>query len=300
MKNATVIAICVLISVGPAMADWDETQPAKWVQLPDREPTGMDVKVGLSLVPGTVEPVKKVIADDFLCKETGFITDIHIWGSWKYDELPWFQGAAGGTVGPDPGGLAFKLGIWSDVPAEVDATGQVIRHSEPGQELWSQSFDPGQVAVRDAFQGPEGWYDPNSGDFFPDNHQMAFQYNFFIDEADAFKQEGGPAPGEEIVYWLSVDVDVLDMQQAAEFGWKTSQQHWNDDAVFQDLIWIDDPGMPNGGFFQPVTDWAELRYPDGHPFEGQSIDMAFVITPEPATMTLLAIGGLCILRRRRK
>jgi len=295
MKNATLIAICVLISVGPAMADWDETQPAKWIQLPDREPTGIDVKVGLSLVPGTVEPVKKVIADDFLCKQTGFVTDIHIWGSWKYDELPIF-GPDGGTVGPDPGGIMFKLGIWSDVPAEVDAAGNVIRHSRPGQELWSLNFGPGQFEVENAFQGPEGWYDPNSGDFFPDNHYMAFQYNFFIDEADAFEQMGGPAPGEEIVYWLSVDVDVLDMQQVAEFGWKTSKEHWNDDATWRDETWIDSPG---GGFFH-FGPWNELLYPDGHPFEGQSIDMAFVITPEPATMTLLAIGGLALLRRRRK
>ncbi|MBN1766812.1 MAG: hypothetical protein JW860_16280 [Sedimentisphaerales bacterium] len=48
-------------------------------------------------------------------------------------------------------------------------------------------------------------------------------------------------------------------------GWKTSLDHWNDDAVWND-------GM--------VLDWYELRYPPGHPYMGQSIDLAFVITGE--------------------
>jgi len=301
MKNATVIAICVLVLAGAALADWDETQPAKWVQLPDRSPEGMDVKVGYSFLPGTVEPVKKVLADDFECTQTGPITDIHIWGSWKDDELPTF-GPDGGIVTTDAGNISFRLGIWSDKPAHRDPLGHE-NHSQPFELLWSQTFEPGEFSVIDAFQGPEGWYDPNEGFWEPDNHYRAFQYNFFIDEADAFQQQGGSGPDEEIVYWLSVDVDVLDMETdieyVAEFGWKTSEQHWNDDATFRDEIWVDDPGMPGGGFFLPEP-WRELRYPDGHPFQMQSIDMAFVITPEPATMTLLAIGGLAVLRRRRR
>jgi len=160
-------------------------------------------------------------------------------------------------------------------------------HSHPGQLLWSQSFDPHTYQVREAFQGPEDWYDPNRGAFDNDNHQIAYQYNFLIDPARAFEQEG--APGAPVIYWLSVGVEVFDIEQIAEFGWKTSMQHWNDDAVWRDEIGSTAP-----------SPWNELRYPDLHEFQGESIDLAFVITPEPATMMLLAAGSLCLLRKRRK
>lgn len=62
-------------------------------------------------------------------------------------------------------------------------------------------------------------------------------------------------------------------------------QHFNDDAVFGD--------SPNPE--EPPLEWNELRYPSQHPFAGQSIDLAFVITPEPATLLVLALGLLPVL-----
>ena len=35
------------------------------------------------------------------------------------------------------------------------------------------------------------------------------------------------------------------------------------------------------------------------PFTGESLDLAFVITPEPATLGLLALGALLCLRQRK-
>jgi hypothetical protein len=70
------------------------------------------------------------------------------------------------------------------------------------------------------------------------------------------------------VYWLDVRAESFDPN--AVFGWKTSLDHWNDDAVY----WDDT--------FSPIP--QELVYPAGHPMEGQSIDLAFVIVPEPATL----------------
>jgi len=78
MKRLTLISLCVLFVSGTALADWDPADPAKWVQLPDLSPTGIDVYA--------TNP--KVLADDFLCTQTGLITDIHIWGSWLGDYLP--------------------------------------------------------------------------------------------------------------------------------------------------------------------------------------------------------------------
>ncbi|MFA7237845.1 MAG: PEP-CTERM sorting domain-containing protein, partial [Phycisphaeraceae bacterium] len=73
-------------------------------------------------------------------------------------------------------------------------------------------------------------------------------------------------------------------------GWKTADMtlypspytgnHYQDDAVFY-----------NG------TTWQELfdpRFPTGQ----VSLDLAFVITPEPTSIALLTIGGLALLRRR--
>ena len=80
--------------------------------------------------------------------------------------------------------------------------------------------------------------------------------------------------------------------ELAELGWKTSPEHWNDDAVWADY---DDSGI--------VPVWHELRYPDGHPRYGESMDLAFVITvPEPGTLVLLAtvcVGLLFVWRRRK-
>jgi hypothetical protein len=36
-----------------------------------------------------------------------------------------------------------------------------------------------------------------------------------------------------------------------------------------------------------------------HPLTNQSLNMAFVITPEPGSLVLLAMGGLGLLLRRR-
>ena len=314
MKNATIITICVLFLAGAALADWDRSQPSKYFQLPDLELTGLDVKVGETIEPGANEPITTILADDFPCYQRGLITDIHIWGSWKKDILPLVEDDIAGstTLVYDPGAIRFKLGIWSDVPAILDDLGNVLEHSHPKDPLWSGEFGPDPnltpfVVIPWKEDILEGWYNPVNGEYIPSaggamspGDTICWQYNFFIDEALAFEQEGPTADGKPTIYWLSVDViDIFGIEEIAEFGWKTSLDHWNDDAAWQDQapIWVDDG--TGGGFWAPRP-WNELLYPDAHEFQGKSIDMAFAITPEPATMTLLAIGGVCVLRRRRK
>jgi len=272
MKSTTTwigVGLMVLAAAGAARADWDVGDPAKWVQLPDLTHKGMDVKVGYWLA----------IADDFLCTQTGPITDIHIWGSWKGDFLP-LDG---------PGSIEFDMAIFSDIPANP-AGGQLFSMPNLGDQLWSVEFEPGDYTVRSVTPvEAEGWYDPDTGVYLPANHLGVYQYNFLIDPTEAFIQKG--TPENPVVYWLGI---LLESEIEQQFGWKTSKDHWNDDAVAVFLA----EGDPDGDDI--VLGITELRYPVGHPFAGESVDMAFVITPEPATLGLLALGGVGLLARRKR
>jgi PEP-CTERM motif len=286
--------LAVAFIVAPVSADWDPGDDHKmhWPQLPDLTPEGMDVLAGLAFDP-LPQPALKVLADDFRCEETGLITDIHIWGSWLNDEFP---------LPPNHG--TFVLGIYDDIPA---VAGTNI-HSRPGELLWDMQFRPGEYIARDYAIAPENFYDPNIDQIIGIDTAV-WQYNFFIDEPLALQQEEGK------IYWLAVTnvdpngdgiVDTQDLVAALaginRFGWKTSQDNFNDDAVFIDLP--DAFGLPVDAITPPQGElavglpWQELRYPLGHPFETQSIDLAFVITPEPATLALLTLGTLAVLRRR--
>lgn len=267
MKRLILICLTatMILAIGSvANADWNPRQPAKWVQLPDLQQTGIDV---LATHPN-------VLADDFLCTETGPITDVHIWGSWLQDYLPTnIQGL------PDASLVNFRLSIHSDIPKSPTGA-----YSRPGDLLWEKVFNPSDfVAKPYAGDLQEGFYNPNTNEIIGSDTQV-WQYNFFIDPALSFLQQGTTA--KPITYWLDVEALPVSTPGTPEplFGWKTSINHWNDDAV-----WGDTPSGP----------WNELRYPKGHQYEGQSIDLAFVITPEPATMALLGLGSLVLLRRRK-
>ncbi|MFZ1947070.1 MAG: GEVED domain-containing protein [bacterium] len=236
-RMAFLFAVVILAIPLVAVADWDPSQPAKWVQYPDETTLGIDVSSSDQFI----------LADDFLCTETGYITDIHIWGSWLDDYLPY---------GTDPNAVVFTLSIHADVPAGPGS------YSMPGEVLWYRRLQPGEFTSRIWVQGtPEGWMNPPEQYFFPGDY-TCWQYNFFIPPTQAFHQLGSSS--NPIIYWLDVKAEPLD--GGASFGWKTSLSHWNDDAVW---------GMGLEPYFGP---WYELRYPAGHEYWGQSIDLAFVIT----------------------
>jgi hypothetical protein len=86
---------------------------------------------------------------------------------------------------------------------------------------------------------------------------------------DAFFQSG--SGDDPIVYWL--DVQAYPHDPDAWFGWKTSVQHWNDDAVWGD------------GYEPYYGPWFELRYPPDHPYFPESIDLAFRLMNEPDSGT---------------
>jgi hypothetical protein len=269
------VVLPVVLYSGPARADWNMNDPYKWLQLPDLRvepgipPLGIDVDVTDRAPPGPPpDGLPRVVADDFLCTKPDLITDIHIWGSWKFNNLPF---------GNNPNGVMFRLSIHSDVPANENPQGLF---SKPGPILWEMEFQPTQYVSRVWESGvPEGWYDPATQLYIPNADDICWQYNFRIPDALAFLQQGTTT--HPLVYWLDVDAVVQDPNPEVEFGWKTSFQHWNDDATWQlDIV---DP---------PINSWNELRYPGGHPLYPRSIDMAFVITPEPGSVVMLLGAAL--------
>ncbi|MFO8011968.1 MAG: PEP-CTERM sorting domain-containing protein [Phycisphaerae bacterium] len=280
----TVLAMLALNA--PAGADWDPGDPDKMhhPQLPDLQ-AGLNVLDGPYVPAAGAAPYQKFLADDWTCTQSGPVTDIHIWGSWLADENPFIP-------------KRFILGIWSNVSETESATG----YSMPGQLLWSARWTPTERRYTEA---DEGFFDPNQNEIIGTD-TLIFQYNFFIpdDGVSTFEQKAGET------YWLGATLlqdmdgdDVFtedDLQEIAEreltYGWKTSADHYMDDAV-----WIDvDPFGPyiTDEMVNGTDAWHELI----DPRSGESLDLAFVITPEPATLALVGLGagGLVAARRRRR
>jgi hypothetical protein len=196
-----VVAIFLCLVAAPVKADWDESDSYKmhYPQLPD--PDGYDV----TNYNGTSgEPLP--LADDWLCTETGRVTDIHIWGSWQNDSKGEIE--------------SFNVSIWSDDPG--------TNFSHPDELLWQHTFFKSEFNERYWGNGSQGWMSFSS---YPDrsivtvdhNHNDTWQYNLHIDPAMAFKQEEGTT------YWLALSRQVNSSEY--EFGWKTSLNEWRDRYV---------------------------------------------------------------------
>ena len=290
MKASRTLAVAgvglLVLAIGPTVrADWNTGDPHKmhYPQLPDLTHTGMDV-----------DNMWGVLADDFRCSWTGPITDIHIWASWESDLAPWSKD---GTH-RDPGNVKFDLSIHQDLP--VGHPDNPFNYSIPADPAeWTMTMYPEDQASGAYFTWreyqkdlQEWWYDPATQIWYTPGDTIVYQYNFHIPEAAAFPQE------EDTIYWLDVrawpwDWTVDPYDPTGTFGWKTArpEDHWNDDAVF----------LQDG-----VPFWVSLHYPGGdpthqdHPLYPETLDLAFVITPEPGTLIMLALGGLTLIRRKRR
>lgn len=232
-------------------------------QLPDEY--GWDVNA--------TEPM--VLADDWMCSQTGCVEDIHFWGSWRSDDT--------GQV------LSFIMAIHENIPADPPS----IPFSRPGMTLWEAEISDFTVELIDP-PSMEGWYDPATGEVITDDHGTYYQYNVCLDSSLWFWQEEGT------IYWLSISA-VVD-NPARRWGWKNSNYHWMDDAtwgylgewnwqeiyepsydVVRNDFWIEfgDNGTPidaggsdyyddgtsyNGWFHYPNTDWWNIWFYD-HPFD---------------------------------
>ncbi|NIA07857.1 MAG: PEP-CTERM sorting domain-containing protein [Actinobacteria bacterium] len=272
-QQAIVICMAGLLVVyasGPIQGQTAGGNPDKWIQPPDLTSLGLDVNATNG----------SLLADDFNCTSTGPITNIKVWGSWLGDYLPYSGDAA----------MSFRLQIYGDIPA--DPNNPQTWSTPAATVLWERMFystnSPTTFTAEPYYTIPEdeegeGWYNPYTAAYLPDADHTIWLYNFDIPTAEAFVQQG--SADTPIVYWLALEAFVDDVE--AQFGWKTSLDHWNDDAVWT----LDDS----------VLVWNELRYPYGHEYEGQSIDLAFAIAPEPITLAMLALGMVAAgLQKRRQ
>lgn len=211
-----------------------------------------------------------IMADDWKCEDKRPITDIHWWGSfkgWTQPHLP--------PIMP----VAFRIGIWTDVPAGVDQP-----YSHPGVLLWDNICTTAVWNFAGYDQDPR-CEDPQ----YPcEENEACFQWAQFLNQDEWFYQEGMQTlpDGTEVpnIYWLSIaavygpNVDYAD-PDFYPWGWKTREHYFMDDAI----------RITNASQWPPVVGDA---WTGGDPVEfppGVSWDLAFELTTnEPKCPGLIA------------
>ena len=204
-KILGILVVTLLIATSfsiTTVADWDPEDGHKmhFPQLPD--PNGWDVHA--------TAPIE--LADDWRCSETGYVKDIHFWGSWLGDQK--------GII------TSFKITIYKDIPADQSPTG----YSMPGKELWSREVE--DWVERGPYYGDQGWYWCEDDYYQWHDHQQYYQYNVFLAEPWLLQEYCN-------IYWLGISANI--QQGTGTWGWKSSKNHWNDDAAWRapGTQWID-------------------------------------------------------------
>ena len=262
MKMALIGALCVLVVAGIGSADWDPPDGHKmhFPQTP-KMVGGWDVKASYY----------RMLADDWQCSKSGLVTDIHVWVSYM-DDLYFV---------PDK----VHTAIWSDDPvgdSGIVGEDPTNTYSKPLDQLWHKDWVPPEFSIRYWDEGPQGWYDPQFDIVDPQppldpalnpDHRNVYQINMFLDplQEEVFSQVEGT------IYWLEFSVPE---PIEGNIGWKQSDRPFQDDAVWRP---------------EANENWEELY----DPFTGESMDLAFVITPEPTTVGLMLFGLFALLRRKR-
>jgi hypothetical protein len=188
-----------------------------------------------------------VLADDFVCTNTGPLSDIHLWGSWLNDFAM-------------TNSITFWLGIYDDVPA---GSGNTFSH--PGTNLlWQQTFSPGQYAETIwTNNAQELFMDPGTSNALSSD-SVVWYYCFY--PTNAFQQTGTSTNAK--TYWLAAYAQYPAVG-GPEYGWKTTPTVLKDTSVH--AVWPGSPPIANPG-------WTPTAYqpPAGGP--PVPLDLAFKMT----------------------
>jgi len=234
--------------MGPGSSCCDGScHPLKWAQPPTYNPAspepdcfwGWDEPSAYDCV----APGCQIVADAYECTDQRPISDIHWWGSY----LGWASQDPPLPSDPDAPDY-FHVGIWTDVPAGVDAP-----HSHPGDLVTEWTVLRADLNER------------NVGcDFHPDfpGPDTCFRYDFEIPQEDWFLQESA----DPTIYWISIAANYETGEPTIPWGWKTREHYFNDAAVR-----ITNPNNPTA----PGSVYVEgspIEHPQGVPW-----DMAFTL-----------------------
>jgi hypothetical protein len=143
--------------------------------------------------------------------------------------------------------------------------------SKPGQCVWNRIFYIGEFTHRDALW-VQSWYEPQSDYWLANDHRHICQYNIPV-ISSPFTQQSG------LTYWMMITTNV----QGGDLGWNNAQTVTGSSAVY----WNNN-----------ISDWSPLMTPSDCQNPQSPLDLSFVLVPEPASLLLLAFGGL-LLRRRK-
>ena len=173
-----------------------------------------------------------VLADDFVCTNTGPVSDIHLWGSWLNDS------AQTNTI-------VFWLGIYDDVPA---GTGSTFSH--PGTNLlWQQWFTPGQYAEMVwTNHASEQFLDPGQASSLGGD-SVVWYYCFY--PTNAFQQTGTPTNSK--TYWLAAYAQLP--VGTTGYGWKTTTSYQHDISVhapWPGIAPTNNPGWTTNYYINPL------------------------------------------------